>query len=30
MPLTNLLARASGTAMQRWIYSDTGGSTWRP
>lgn len=30
MPLTNLLARGSGTAMQRWIYSDTGGSTWRP
>jgi hypothetical protein len=30
MPLTNLLATAAGTTMQRWIYSDPGGSTWRP
>jgi hypothetical protein len=30
MPLTNLLVRAGGVIMQRWIYSDTGGSTWRP
>lgn len=30
MPLTNLLATPDGAPLQRWIYSDRGGSTWRP